>query len=231
MQKTQWRCSYISSNEFFNVIDTLDSDFPVTDHGEIIWVCGDQQRLWKIKTQHNYKRIYCVLWARIHCSKSKSNWRDPIIHSSHTDQFRFVACCELIEDVVAPLSRQLACDSRLLQQICVDSCCEEFRLSRMKSDTSDHHDNSCGLSLSLTCLNISWSQLSSCAKVNSDKLSLCNNRWNLCQCQRLLSQNNSLKTRRTYKTWGVVIPYSLGITISFQQWVCCNDLIFQWPLK
>ena len=34
-----------------------------------------------------------------------------------TNQLRFVACCELIEDVVASLSRQLERNSRLLQQI------------------------------------------------------------------------------------------------------------------
>ncbi len=34
-----------------------------------------------------------------------------------TNQLRFVACHELIEDVVAPLSRQLERHSRLLQQI------------------------------------------------------------------------------------------------------------------
>ena len=35
-----------------------------------------------------------------------------------TDQLRFVSCHQLIEDVVAPLSRQLEGHARLLQQIC-----------------------------------------------------------------------------------------------------------------
>ena len=37
----------------------------------------------------------------------------------HTQQIRLVACHQLIEDMVAPLSRQLEGDTGLLQQIYV----------------------------------------------------------------------------------------------------------------
>lgn len=42
--------------------------------------------------------------------------------SEFTDQFWLVASLDLVEDVVAPLFRQLEGHPRLLQQICVGLC-------------------------------------------------------------------------------------------------------------
>lgn len=36
---------------------------------------------------------------------------------------------------------------------------------------------------------------------------------------------------KTYKSWGVIVPHSLGIPKGFQQGIRWNDLIFQRPLK
>lgn len=36
---------YVSGDEFFHVVDALDGDFALTDHGIVVGVGGDQQSL------------------------------------------------------------------------------------------------------------------------------------------------------------------------------------------
>ena len=47
---------YISGDEFFNVINTLDSDFTLTDHVIVKWVFGNEKSVWKTNQPKITKR-------------------------------------------------------------------------------------------------------------------------------------------------------------------------------
>ncbi|TRY94370.1 hypothetical protein DNTS_006263 [Danionella cerebrum] len=75
---------YICGDELLHIIDTLYSDFSLTDHRVVIRVGGDEQGL---------------------CEKRERGNTQPC--GSLTQQLWLVARHELVEDVVTPLGRQL----------------------------------------------------------------------------------------------------------------------------
>lgn len=66
--------SYIGGHEFFDVIDTLHADFPLTDHGIVVGISCNQESLWsKNKIIDCFHEIYVLDMSNVllrWCSRS-----------------------------------------------------------------------------------------------------------------------------------------------------------------
>lgn len=141
--------SHICGQQLLFVVDARHGDLTLADHGEVVRVrrdekhlCGEERRI-----SASSLSFFLMRGARL------------------TDQLRFVSRHDLVEDVVAPLLRQLEGHSGLLQQVCAraQAGIVDIILQTFEFLTEGNK---------LTGFNVSGRQFSCGSEVNPDEFTL-----------------------------------------------------------
>lgn len=102
-QEVTAEAAHVCGQQLLIVVNALHGDLTLADRGEVVGICGDEKHLWI----EEKKGLPLVL-------------KDIPLKCPHpTDELGFVSGHDLVEDVVAPLLRQLERHSGLLQQVWV----------------------------------------------------------------------------------------------------------------